>query len=158
MTNKDESKSSEFISILNNHFQGKVNLSRLKLLEMFVLALCKVQTVGFEKLANAFDSEAMAASSLRRIQRFIAQYALSSDLIAKLIFGLLPHKENLQLSIDRTNWKFGQTNINIFMLGVTYKGVAFPLLFKMLDKRGNSNCKERIDLVNRFIKLFGTLT
>jgi len=99
MITKDESKSNDFISILNNHFQGKVNLLRLKLLEMFVLALCKVQTVGFEKLANAFDSEAMAASSLRRIQRFIAPYALSSDLIAKLIFGLLPHKENLQLSI-----------------------------------------------------------
>jgi len=151
-----ESKSREFISILDTHFQGKVNLSRLKLITMFVFALCKVQTVGFEKLANAFDSEALAASSLRRIQRFIALYVLDSDLIAKLIFGLLPNKENLKLSIDRTNWKFGQTNINIFMLGVTYKGVAFPLLFKMLDKRGNSNCRERIDLVNRFIRLFGT--
>jgi len=151
-----ESKSREFISILNAHFQGKVNLSRLKLIAMFVIALCKVQTVGFEKLANAFDSEAMAASSLRRIQRFIAQYALDSDLVARLIFGLLPKKEGLKLSIDRTNWKFGQTNINIFMLGVTYKGVAFPLLFRMLDKRGNSNCNERIELVNRFIKLFGT--
>ena len=151
-----ESKSREFISILDTHFQGKVNLSRLKLIAMFVFALCKVQTVGFEKLANAFDSEALAASSLRRIQRFIALYVLDSDLIAKLIFGLLPNKENLKLSIDRTNWKFGQTNINIFMLGVTYKGVAFPLLFKMLNKRGNSNCKERIDLVTRFIRLFGT--
>jgi len=151
-----ESKSREFISILDTHFQGKVNLSRLKLISMFVLALCKVQTVGFDKLASAFDSEALAASSLRRIQRFVALYILDSDLIAKLIFGLLPNKEGLKLSIDRTNWKFGQTNINIFMLGVTYKGVAFPLLFKMLDKRGNSNCKERIDLVNRFIRLFGT--
>lgn len=151
-----ESKNREFISILNTHFQGKVNLSRLKLITMFVFALCKVQTVGFEKLANAFDSPAQAASSLRRIQRFIAPYVLDSDLIAKLIFGLLPNKEELKLSIDRTNWKFGQTNINIFMLGVTYKGVAFPLLFKMLDKQGNSNCRERIDLVNRFIRLFGT--
>ena len=41
------------------------------------------------------------------------------------------------------------------MLGIVYKGVAFPLLFSMLDKRGNSNCSERIDLVNRYIKLFG---
>ena len=41
------------------------------------------------------------------------------------------------------------------MLGVVYKGVAFPLLFTMLNKRGNSNSQERIDLVNRFIKLFG---
>jgi hypothetical protein len=151
-----ENKSKDFISILNTHFQGKVNLSRLKLISMFVIALCKVQTVGFEKLANAFDNEALAASSLRRVQRFIANYVLDPDLIAKLIFSLLPEKGNLKLSIDRTNWKFGQTDINIFMLGVTYKGVAFPLLFKMLGKRGNSNSKERIDLVNRFIELFGT--
>jgi hypothetical protein len=151
-----ENKSKEFISILNTHFQGKVNLSRLKLISMFVFALCKVQTVGFEKLANAFDSSAQADSSLRRVQRFIANFALDSGLVAKLIFGLLPQKENLKLTIDRTNWKFGRTDINIFMLGVTYKGVAFPLLFTMLDKRGNSNSQERINLVNRFIELFGT--
>ncbi len=40
------------------------------------------------------------------------------------------------------------------MLGIVYKGVAFPLLFTMLDKRGNSNSQERIDLINRFIRLF----
>ena len=42
------------------------------------------------------------------------------------------------------------------MLGVTYKVLAFPLLLKMLDKCENSNCKDRIDLINRFNKLFGT--
>ena len=46
-------------------------------------------------------------------------------------------------------------NINIFMLGVVYKGVAFALLFTMLDKRGNSNTQERITLMERFIRLFG---
>ncbi len=151
-----ESKSSEFISIMNDQFQGKINLARLKLISMFVIALCKVQTVGFEKLANAFDADAKAGSSLRRIQRFIASYALDSDLIAKLVFSLLPEKENLKLSTGRTNWQFGKTGINIFMLGVVYKGLAFPLMFKMLDKRGNSNSQERIDLVKRFIRLFGT--
>lgn len=150
------SKNSEFISILNMYFKGKINQARINLMSMFIIALCKVQTVGFEKLANAFDSAAQSGSSLRRIQRFIANYTIDSDLIAKFIFCLLPDKENLKLSIDRTNWKFGQTNINIFMLGVTYNGVAFPLLFTMLNKRGNSNCKERIDLINRFITLFGT--
>ena len=46
-------------------------------------------------------------------------------------------------------------DINILMLGVVYNGVAFPLIFSMLNKRGNSNSQERIDLVNRFIRLFG---
>ena len=148
-------KSSELNSVLSSHFQGKINLARIKLISHFIIALCKVQTVTFEKLANAFETSVDSKSSLRRIQRFIAYYTLDGDLIARLIFSLLPKQEGLILSIDRTNWKFGQTNINIFMLGVVYKGVAFPLLFTMLDKRGNSNSQERIDLVNRFVRLFG---
>lgn len=148
-------KNSELTSILNIHFKGKVNLARIKLISYFVIALCKVQTVTFEKLANSFDTPVNSDSSLRRIQRFIASYSLDSDLIARLVFSLLPRQDRVKLTIDRTNWKFGQTDINIFMLGIIYKGVAFPLLFTMLDKRGNSNSKERIDLVNRFIGLFG---
>jgi len=149
------SKSNELIPILKTQFKGKLNLARVKLIALFITSICKVQTVTFSKLANAFDSTADSSSSLRRIQRFIADFYLDKDLVAKLIFKLLPNKENLILSIDRTNWKFGKTDINIFMLGVVYQGVAFPLLFTMLPKRGNSNINERIALINRFIKLFG---
>jgi hypothetical protein len=92
---------------------------------------------------------------LRRIQRFISQYTLSKDLVSKLVYSLLASKENLIISIDRTNWKFGVFDINIFMLGVCYKGLAFPIMFSMLKKRGNSNIQERISLINRFISLFG---
>ena len=148
-------ENTKLVSILNKQFEGSINLARIKFISMFICALCKVQTVGFEKLANAFDSTADSCSSLRRIQRFIAEYSLNSELVAQLIFNLLPEKKNLCLSIDRTNWKFGTTDINIFMLGICYNGIAFPLLFSMLKKRGNSNSQERIDLINRFIKLFG---
>lgn len=149
-------KVNELTSVLKTQFPGTFNLARLKLIALLVCALCKVQTVTFSKLSNAFDSSADSASSLRRIQRFIANFHLDGNLIAKFIFNLLPNKKDkLILSIDRTNWKFGQLDINIFMLGIVYKGVAFPLLFTMLEKRGNSNTQERIDLINRFIALFG---
>ena len=148
-------KNNELTAVLNIHFKGKINLARVKLISLFVCSLCKVQTVTFDKLANAFDARAQSDSSLRRIQRFIASYALDGDLIAKLVFSLLPERGKIKLTIDRTNWKFGQLDINIFMLGVVYQGVAFPLLFTMLDKRGNSNSQERIDLIKRFINLFG---
>ncbi|MDE7458846.1 MAG: hypothetical protein K2M77_08270 [Muribaculaceae bacterium] len=49
-----------------------------------------------------------------------------------MIFALLPLKTGLVLSFDSLNWKFGEVNIYILMLGVTYKGVAFALLFTML--------------------------
>ncbi len=140
-------KNSELTRILNTHLQGKINLARLKLISHFVIALCK--------LANTFDTESNCEFSLRRIQRFIANYSLDINLIARLAFNLLPKQGKLILNIDRTNWRFGQTNINIFMLDIVYKAVAFPLLFTMLDKRGNSNNEEHIDLINRFICLFG---
>ena len=148
-------KNTELTAVLNTHFRGEINLARVKLISYFIIALCKVQTVSFEKLANGFDSKATSDSSLRRIQRFIADYSFNSDLIARLVFSLLPNKGKLTLSIDRTNWKFGQTDINIFMLGIAYNGVAFPLMFSMLNKRGNSNSQERMELINRFIRLFG---
>ncbi len=50
---------------------------------MFVIALCKVQTVGFEKLSKAFDSEGLPSSSLRRIQRFIADIILDAELMLR---------------------------------------------------------------------------
>ena len=151
-------KSNELITSLESHFEKKLNLARVKFISSFIIAIIKVRTVTFESIARAFDSEAETESSVRRIQRFMANYSLDSDIIAKLIFGLLPLKDRLTLSIDRTNWKFGKTDINIFMLGVVYQGVAFPLLFKMLPKRGNSNSNERIELIDRYIRLFGKET
>ncbi len=58
-------------------------------------------------------------------------------------------------NMDRTDWKFGEFNINILMLGITYKGIAFPLIFSLLPKRGNSNWEERKKIMERFIRLFG---
>ena len=153
-----KSKVIELSELLDNKIKkngSQLNKSRLNLMSMVIIALCKVQNVSFHKLAIAFDTESKADSSLRRLQRFIASFQLCRDLIARLIFELLPEKTNLKLVIDRTNWKFGEQNINIFMLGITYRNVAFPLMFSMLNKKGNSNSKERIELIDRFIRLFG---
>jgi len=132
-----------------------MNSARIKFLGMFICALCKVQTVCFEKLATAFETRAKSGSSLRRIQRFMSDYVLDTDLIACLIFKMLPHKPPYRLVMDRTNWKFGGTNINVLTLAVVYKGVAFPILISMLDKQGNSNTPERIKMITGYIRLFG---
>ena len=155
---KTECKSTEIISILEQNFSGKMNLARIKFFGLFICALCKVQTVCFEKLSIAFESEAQSGSSLRRIQRFMADYVLDTDLIARLIFKMLPHKPPYRLVMDRTNWQFGKTDINVLTLAIVYKGVAFPILVSMLDKRGNSNTKERIEMIDRYIRLFGIQT
>ncbi len=120
-----------------------------------ICALCKVQRIAYTRLASAFDSDADASSSLRRIQRLIAECIINTDLIARLILKLIPVKGPYSLSMDRTNWKFSNTNINILTLGIIYEGMAFPIVFKMMDKRGNSNTEERMELIRRFCALAG---
>jgi len=57
--------------------------------------------------------------------------------------------------MDRTNWKFGNSNINILMLGVIYKDNCFPLYWELLDKGGSSSTQERKKLLTKAIKLLG---
>jgi hypothetical protein len=155
---KVECKSTQLNSIMIENYPGTINLARIKFMCMFICALCKVQTVCFEKLSTAFETPSKSESSLRRIQRFMAQYVLDTNWIAMMIFRMLPHKPPYRLAMDRTNWKFGETNINILTLAIVYKGVAFPILITMLDKQGNSHTQERIEIIERYIHLFGSNT
>ena len=63
--------------------------------------------------------------------------------------------DRIRLSIDRTNWQWGKSNINFLMLSACYKGIAIPLYWSLLNKKGNSNGKERIELLERFVNTFG---
>ena len=148
-------KVNDLFPILNEKLQGKMNLARIKLISRLVVAMCVVRHVGLHKLAMAFGSKADSLSSMRTIQRFLAGFKLDLSLIARLVFGMLPERGPYVLSMDRTNWQFGSFDINALVLAVTYKGVAIPVLFKLLPKRGNSNTDERIAIVDRFITLFG---
>jgi hypothetical protein len=47
--------------------------------------------------------------------------------------------------------------INFLVLSIVHQGIAFPIFWTFLPKKGNSNTKERIELLNRFIAHFGTL-
>lgn len=127
-TPKDSDKVNKIISIMQENFDLVMNLVRIKLLAFVLHALCVVK-VSLNKIASAMLTSVELDSCQRCMQRFIAGYALGLDHIAKVIFEFMPVRTGLVLSLDRTNWKLGEVNLNIIMLGVTYKGVAFPLLF-----------------------------
>ena len=95
------------ISILNdtfvNIFGSELNLARIKFISLFIIALSKVQTVTFEKIAVAFENEAYTSSSLRCILRLMADYILGTHIIARPIFALLLHKPSFRLALNRTN-------------------------------------------------------
>ena len=143
----------QLLTVFQARFTSLLNLARIRLICLFISSLSKVRSVSFSKLSAGFDNNVAGSSNYRRIQRFIAEVELPMKWVSQLIFSLLPQKDSLVLVLDRTNWKLGEKNINILMLGVSYKNVAFPLMFKMLDKRGNSHTSERIALIKNFYRL-----
>ena len=130
--------------------------ARLTFLALFLVALFRVETVNLEKLASVFANQSQSASNHKRLTRFFRGFAVDFDAIARAIVSWSQIPQPWTLSLDRTNWSLGSVHFNILMLGIVHEGVAFPLLWTMLDKRGNSNSDERMDLMERFERLFPT--
>jgi len=73
-------------------------------------------------------------------------------LITKFVIKVLDLKNRKNdLSLDRTNWKFGKKHINLLVLGVNIKGVAVPLTWISLGKAGNSKTAARIKILSKII-------
>jgi len=108
----------------------------------------------FHAIATALPDGTLKDSKYKHIQRLFRTFPLDFSTVARFIVSQLPEGQYL-LTLDRTNWKFGQTHINILCLAIVQQGMAIPVLSILLDKTGNSNTDERIPLINRFIELFG---
>jgi len=67
----------------------------------------------------------------------------------------LPTNAKWQLSLDRTNWKWGRIDINFLVLSAAGGAIGVPLIWKSLPKRGNSSLEERIEVIEKFIDIFG---
>jgi hypothetical protein len=127
--------------------------TRLAFSASFLLALLRNKTVNFVTLSLDLNPEAQAESSYRRIQRFFKDFRIDRELIARLLLGLLPRKDGFVVIMDRSNWRFGKLEINILMVAIAHEGIAFPVVWSLLPKCGNSHTSERITLMERFLQV-----
>jgi hypothetical protein len=131
------------------------NKARINFLAKFLIALTQVRTVNLVEIASVFAGRAKEASSYKRIQRFLRFFEITYAVIAVLVVSLVGVSGPWVLTLDRTNWQLGQTPLNILVLGLVYKGAAIPILWTVLEKKGNSNTEERKAILAQFIKIFG---
>ena len=136
------------------------NQARIKCLAAFLVAILTVQSVSLVKIANVFPTEATKESAYRRLRRFIKDFSPNLDVLAYFLANLCKIPAPWSLSMDRTNWKLGKKHLNILMLSIVAHGITFPLMWIVLSnqgkgKAGNSNTDERIQLLKRFIDIFG---
>lgn len=144
-----------FAEMLHHHFHW--NRARIYCIIYLILGIIQMGTVNLAKIATTFPGNAQTASHYKRLQRLFCQFPLDLNQVARFIAGLIPLLQ-FKLTLDRTNWKFGDANINYLVLGIVYRGSAFPILWVALDKKGNSNTQERIDIITRFLTIFGAQT
>jgi len=123
----------------------------IKLIAQFVSALLKVRTANLAKIANAVETSVEADSVYRQIQRFLKnENKISIDYLK-----LLKLEGKLKILIDRTEWKFGETWINILTLSVAYKQVAIPVLCEVMSQKGNAKASQHIAIIEQFVAEFG---
>jgi hypothetical protein len=72
----------------------------------------------------------------------MADFVFDFDALGWLLLRLLPQKTEFVVSIDRTNWQFGNAQINVLMIDICRNGTCFPVVWRLSGKAGNSNTKE----------------
>lgn len=144
------------VTLIRQTLQPHLNWhgARVAFLALFLVALFRTRTINFAELALGFPGKAKRESNHKRLHRFFREFELNYFSLAKLVVSWMEIPQPWTLAIDRTTWEFGSCCHNILMLGVVHNGVAFPLLWWMLDKQGNSNSDERIDLLGEFFLVF----
>ena len=97
---------------------------RIDILEKFISGLIRSRSVNLQKVAESMEGKAKVESNYRRIQRLFKEQTIDYKVTAKLLSSILPNDEKWVLTMDRTNWKLGKSNVNLLVLGVAYKGMA----------------------------------
>jgi len=138
---------------VSNHIQ--LSATRRETLVWLVLLLMRHGSICLWRLAPHVDCAASTESVRRRFYRFFQHVTLDGTVAARIVVGMLGLRgKPWVLAMDRTNWDFGKTSINILMVSVIWHGVGIPLMWRLLPTEGNSNTPERADVLDRLKTAF----
>ncbi len=133
----------------------QLDLPFASLLARALTALLTGRKASLHQIACLLPGPANAEAKRQELRRLLDQPALTQPVWARAVAGLLPRKPWV-LALDRTEWKMGTRPVNVLVLAVVHAGCAVPVLWSVLHKSGASDTKERQDLLQRFITVFGT--
>ena len=129
--------------------------ARIDCLVEMLRGLLLTQTVNTYRLAQRMSDDVQFESHAQRIRRLLADQRFDWLVIGHLLLRIagVHAKSRVVVVVDRTNWNFGATAINFLVISVVVCGVGVPIVWAQLGKKGNSRTSERLDLLERFLKL-----
>ena len=123
----------------------------LRLAEV-LLGILQAESALHRKIALHLPRTASLDSKTRVVARVFHDLQLTPQDVLDVLLPLLPNGR-LTMVMDRTTWHYGQTPLNILVLGVALGGVVLPLIWKVLPHQGNSSGAARILLVAQLLKV-----
>jgi len=121
--------------------------ARMSFMARFVLCSLQLTTTNLRRIAVSLKAGVKESSNYRRIRRFLAGYDLDYAALSTLLIRLLPQEPPYVLVLDRTEWHFGQTPVNVLMIGIAHRGIAFPIAWTALPKSGGSGSEGQIEVL-----------
>ena len=119
-----------------------------------LVALLAGRKISLHQVAQLMPGEQNPEANRQQMRRCLEHESLSPEAWTRAIALLLPPTQWI-LALDRTEWKRGDTTVNLLVLAVVTDGCAVPLLWRVMPECGPSDTAERIELLSRFVKLFG---
>lgn len=133
----------QILSKVLRHDKRKINC----LCEL-IQGLYLARSSNLSLVARAIRHKSKIPSRYRRLQRFFNSFTIDAADCAAIVMNAFDWgNQKPYLLIDRTEWEYGQTRINILMLAVAYKRTAIPLVWTLLPTGGNSSVKARAALL-----------
>lgn len=119
-----------------------------------LVALLAARKISLHHIAHLMPGGNDLEANRQQLRRCLDHETLTPQVWTLAIAALLP-RAKWTLALDRTEWKRGKTTINLLVLAVVVHKCAVPLLWTVMPACGASDTKERIDLLTRFIEMFG---
>ena len=117
-----------------------------------LLGILQAESTLHRKIALHLPRTASLESKTRVVARVFHDEQLKPQDVLDVLLPLLPGGR-LTMVMDRTNWHYGQTPLNLLVLGVALGGVVLPLVWTVLPHQGNSCSAARILLVAQLLKV-----
>lgn len=128
---------------------------RQEFLVSMTKSMIQSRSVLFRELAERFETEATEESVERRIQDFFQKVEFDYRKLMVFFLAFVPQAK-VVLSIDRTEWDFGGTQVNVLCVIASIGKMGIPLYFELLDNNsGNSGTADRIALMKEVVGLLG---
>ena len=86
--------------------QTNWNRARIFVIVGLVVSIIILGRVNLKKIAKLLNPKQSSSANYRRLNRFFQHFRFDKTIIAHLLASFLPNEQWI-LSMDRTNWKFG---------------------------------------------------